>query len=170
MATHLLPPSYLKQPCFRGEPGPWCCPCPRSVSRPPAGGSRVSKVVGRGAALGTDNAGTPKGGRGSPPPGWPLPHLRRPCPPRPTPLTVFTEERRPELSAFVAKDWQDPTNCAWRRENNDRTGSASRRASGFPSRQAGLSRNLGGAVFSVGVQYSLGPGMGASVKEGAGVL
>lgn len=83
------PPPFIPQTALF----PWrAWPLVLSVSRPPAGGSRVPKVVGRGAALGTDNPGSPKGGRRSPPPGWPLPHLRRPCPPRPTPLTVFTEE------------------------------------------------------------------------------
>lgn len=48
--------------------------------------------------------------------------------------------------------------CAYRRENNDRTGSASGWASGSPSPQAGLSRNLGGVFLSMGVQCRSGPG------------
>lgn len=48
---------------------------------------------------------------------------------------------------------------AYRHENNDRTGSAWGWASGSPSRQTSLSRNLGGTVFSLGVQFRYRLGM-----------
>lgn len=145
----------------------WAWPLVLSVSkipqhRPPVGGSRVSEVVGRGAALRTDKPGPPRGVAAVR--SWDAPPAAvRSVTTPPTPLTVFIEEARSELATSIAKGQQDPMPRACRRENNDRTGSASRRASGFPSRQAGLSRNLGGAVFSMGVQCRCGPGMGAKV-------
>ena len=83
----------------------------------------------------------------------------------PTPLTVHRGKARPELAGSAAEHRLDHAPRAYRCENNDRTGSAWRRASGFPSPQAGLSRNVGGAVFSMGVQYRCGPGMGVKVRR-----
>lgn len=74
------------------------------------------------------------------------PRLRQPRSP------CATEMLRQSLRVLKQKaSHQDPG--AYRRENNDRTGSAWGWASGSPSRQASLSRNLGGAFFSLGVQY-----------------
>lgn len=81
----------------------------------------------------------------------------------PSLLTVHREKAWPELADSVAEHRLEQTARAYRCENNDRTGSAWRRASGFPSPQAGPSRNLGGVVFSMGVQYLCGPGIGVEV-------
>lgn len=120
-------------------------------------------MAGRGAAPGqTDSVGIPEGRTtGAYPWNGPsrAPDVRAQA--TPPPLTVRGAEARPEFASSEAEGEKagglDPG--AYRHENNDRTGSAWGWASGSPSRQTSLSRNLGGTVFSLGVQFRYGSGM-----------
>ena len=133
------PPISRREPSFRG------------------GGAR--------SRLRTDRAGIPeRTGRAAPGTAPPSPPTFAPRPRQPR--SPCAEKKPGRSSRALEQKASDRDPCAYRRENNDRTGSAWGWASGSPSRQASLSRNLGGALFSLGVQYRYRPVMGAKALRG----
>ena len=139
------PPPAATQASSWDKPGPWGGWCPTYTgARPPVGRQqRVSEVAGRSLKVGrgghTHGMSPP-----SPPTYAPRPrHPRSPC----------AEQKHGRSLRALEQKAGDLDPGAYRHENNDRTGSAWGWASGSPSRQTSLSRNLGGTVFSLGVQF-----------------
>ena len=162
VATHLL---HLQQP-YSPVPGISRAPGAVGVQPTPGLGPRQVGNSGfpkwRGAEPPRDSQtvlGSLKVGRGGHTPGMDPPSPPTFAPRPRHPRSPCAEKKHGRSLRALEQKAGDLDPGAYRHENNDRTGSAWGWASGSPSRQTSLSRNLGGTVFSLGVQFRYRSGM-----------